>query len=114
MLRVELFFFQAEDCIRDIGVTGVQACALPIYYFAPYKYVIGDNWNNNLKKFIPLILRANDTTIYYKSLSLLAASLNDGHAQARKSVVQGKSVDLGGRRIINNKKLCWLNTSHFI
>ena len=26
------FFFQAEDGIRDIGVTGVQTCALPIYY----------------------------------------------------------------------------------
>src|SRR3712207_8753543 len=24
------FFFQAEDGIRDIGVTGVQTCALPI------------------------------------------------------------------------------------
>src|SRR3712207_8869990 len=27
------FFFQAEDGIRDIGVTGVQTCALPIYTF---------------------------------------------------------------------------------
>src|SRR3712207_8129699 len=26
-----LFFFQAEDGIRDIGVTGVQTCALPIW-----------------------------------------------------------------------------------
>src|SRR3712207_3170553 len=25
-----MFFFQAEDGIRDIGVTGVQTCALPI------------------------------------------------------------------------------------
>src|SRR3712207_7638328 len=25
------FFFQAEDGIRDIGVTGVQTCVLPIY-----------------------------------------------------------------------------------
>jgi len=25
------FLFQAEDGIRDIGVTGVQTCALPIY-----------------------------------------------------------------------------------
>src|SRR5438445_9665633 len=25
------FFFQAEDGIRDIGVTGVQTCALPIW-----------------------------------------------------------------------------------
>src|SRR5947209_12995938 len=29
---VSLFFcFQAEDCIRGIGVTGVQTCALPIF-----------------------------------------------------------------------------------
>src|SRR3712207_8472589 len=27
-----MFFFQAEDGIRDIGVTGVQTCALPILY----------------------------------------------------------------------------------
>src|SRR5438874_8047423 len=26
-----LFFFQAEDGIRDLYVTGVQTCALPIY-----------------------------------------------------------------------------------
>src|SRR5438876_4095891 len=26
------FFFQAEDGIRDGRVTGVQTCALPIYY----------------------------------------------------------------------------------
>ena len=27
---LSVFFFQAEDGIRDIGVTGVQTCALPI------------------------------------------------------------------------------------
>src|SRR2546429_8804330 len=26
------FFFQAEDGIRDVAVTGVQTCALPIYF----------------------------------------------------------------------------------
>src|SRR3712207_6940625 len=31
------FFFQAEDGIRDIGVTGVQTCALPIW--PPFNYV---------------------------------------------------------------------------
>src|SRR5947209_5798092 len=29
--RQPVFFFQAEDGIRDIGVTGVQTCALPIF-----------------------------------------------------------------------------------
>jgi hypothetical protein len=52
-----------------------------INYFAPYKYLIDDDWNNTLRKFIPLFLHADDTTSYYKNLSLLAASINDGHAQ---------------------------------
>src|SRR5256884_1241523 len=30
--RVVFFFFQAEDGIRDVAVTGVQTCALPIYF----------------------------------------------------------------------------------
>src|SRR5258707_4320100 len=30
VFRAVCFFFQAEDGIRDIGVTGVQTCALPI------------------------------------------------------------------------------------
>src|SRR3712207_4656649 len=35
--EIVIFFFQAEDGIRDIGVTGVQTCALPIsaYVIAP-------------------------------------------------------------------------------
>src|SRR6266550_7257878 len=28
---VEFFFFQAEDGIRDVAVTGVQTCALPVF-----------------------------------------------------------------------------------
>src|SRR2546430_9022077 len=28
--RIAVFFFQAEDGIRDLTVTGVQTCALPI------------------------------------------------------------------------------------
>src|SRR2546430_15759687 len=31
MIYFVFFFFQAEDGIRDLTVTGVQTCALPIY-----------------------------------------------------------------------------------
>src|SRR5437762_4508322 len=31
MMSILLFFFQAEDGIRDTSVTGVQTCALPIF-----------------------------------------------------------------------------------
>src|SRR5205809_3267027 len=33
--NVEDFFFQAEDGIRDVAMTGVQTCALPIYPTSP-------------------------------------------------------------------------------
>ena len=39
---VFLFFFQAEDGIRDTSVTGVQTCALPICNRGSY------NGNNNV------------------------------------------------------------------
>src|SRR5699024_11681317 len=32
------FFLQAEDCIRDRNVTGVQTCALPISLIASFWY----------------------------------------------------------------------------
>src|SRR5438445_1528735 len=41
LVFIVFFFFQAEDGIRDIGVTGVQTCALPILltglYFVGYE-----------------------------------------------------------------------------
>src|SRR5258707_1282114 len=37
-----LFFFQAEDDIRDIGVTGVQTCALPIWMTSRSPDLSGD------------------------------------------------------------------------
>src|SRR5690349_19143501 len=33
--KLSYFFFQAEDGIRVLYVTGVQTCALPIYHLAP-------------------------------------------------------------------------------
>src|SRR2546421_7308777 len=32
------FFFQAEDGIRDLIVTGVQTCALPIYWTGRFSF----------------------------------------------------------------------------
>src|SRR2546429_5382923 len=36
------FFFQAEDGIRDVAVTGVQTCALPIYRHLARDEVVGE------------------------------------------------------------------------
>src|SRR5207245_6941400 len=48
VLSVLLFFFQAEDGIRDATVTGVQTCALPIFvakkasFFADFERLDSD------------------------------------------------------------------------
>src|SRR3712207_7290882 len=53
-------FFQAEDGIRDIGVTGVQTCALPIYELgAKLKNAVVANG------FVGLLLTAAMVLLYF-------------------------------------------------
>src|SRR2546430_10095389 len=54
-LLVEVFFFQAEDGIRDLTVTGVQTCALPIFAKST---LVGDAVvSNDLKPFCKALRR---------------------------------------------------------
>src|SRR3712207_9139895 len=94
--RMLFFFFQAEDGIRNIGVTGVQTCALPISTCTASSSS----------------MRATGIASWIVSMTVRTAparSAKDATAAPmvsdRKSVVQGKSVDLGGRRIIKKKSL---------
>src|SRR3712207_7672494 len=103
------FFFQAEDGIRYIGVTGVQTCALPIFEnitLGPIK-VRKQSRGEAERRARELLDRVGVGA----QASKYPAQLSGGQQQRvaiardRKSVVLGKSVDLGGRRIINNKKV---------
>src|SRR5260370_9314460 len=64
-----IFFFQAEDGIRDSSVTGVQTCALPICMPSSFYYMAGVYWPEvEMRRLIPLLLAA--------ALFLCAADLN--------------------------------------
>src|SRR5256886_6733580 len=53
------FFFQAEDGIRDLTVTGVQTCALPILAIVgPLAGVFVDRWNVKRTMIISDLIRA--------------------------------------------------------
>src|SRR6266496_3647811 len=47
------FFFQAEDGIRDLYVTGVQTCALPILRLGVRQYGRADGWHGRLGSWPP-------------------------------------------------------------
>src|SRR3712207_9207772 len=94
-----IFFFQAEDGIRNIGVTGVQTCALPISR-APRRGSASRPprlWDRR-----PTCLRFSFRR-RSRPARLTAGLQGDG--ADRKSVGEGKSVDLGGRRINKKKKI---------
>ena len=79
-------FFQAEGGIRGPSVTGVQTCALPIYKQK-------DEPGEPIKSAEGKLLFEVGT----------GAQCVQCHMPDRKSVVLGKSVDPGGRRIIKKK-----------
>ncbi len=96
-----------------------------INYFAPYKYVIGEDWSNVLTRFVPLVMNAADSLSYYKVMLQLAVALNDGHAQFTiangntviKDVVFGKYtapifVDIIDKKVIIRKTA--INTSEML
>src|SRR2546429_9650914 len=78
------FFFQAEDGIRDVAVTGVQTCALPIYGSC-------DDFFHAPEFFLRL-----------RHLGHVVDRMDMG--QIGRASCREKSVDLGGRRIIKKKK----------
>src|SRR3989440_9603618 len=108
LLCLCFFFFQAEDGIRDLIVTGVQTCALPIcpgssrcaHGARPCGASRSDRtphrrWIQRRRR----VSRRAAARTWLRDRRDRISGRGD-----RKSVVEGKRVDLGGRRIIKKKK----------
>src|SRR3712207_8953438 len=97
-----LFFFQAEDGIRDIGVTGVQTCALPIYRELCLPKDVAQGGSGNVSG--PVVgngVAAARVGAVHQQMMAAGTALDDERSEERRV---GKSVDLGGRRIIKKKR----------
>ena len=46
-MQENVFFFQAEDGIRDVAVTGVQTCALPISFIMDFTWYDTNSADSN-------------------------------------------------------------------
>src|SRR2546430_10053331 len=73
-----IFFFQAEDGIRDLTVTGVQTCALPISWRSPSRFSLRSATRpltGSLKIPVVTILRSEEHTSELQSQSNLVCRL---------------------------------------
>src|SRR5690349_22571272 len=82
---LSVFFYQAEDGIRDLYVTGVQTCALPILCFPP-------RLRTRRLLAASIISTISNTIKPWRSSRRL-------HRSEERRV--GKSVERGGLRIMN-------------
>src|SRR5258706_14789432 len=80
-----------DDGIRDWSVSAVQACALPIADALPASLT-----------FVSAQTTQGTTGTNGNVVTCNVGTLANGTGD-RKSVAEGKSVDLGGRRIIKKK-----------
>src|SRR2546429_8520448 len=83
------FFFQAEDGIRDVAVTGVQTCALPIYVGPDFPGVsnIRINYQSGIRQGVQHL-----AALGHRQIAFITGPLNLKSAQARRSAFE-KSME---------------------
>lgn len=57
-----------------------------INYFYPYKYAIGNDWNNSLTSLIPEFINSRTIQKYHKSILLMNSAIHDSHAAYIKGI----------------------------
>src|SRR2546429_8084751 len=114
------FFFQAEDGIRDVAVTGVQTCALPIYWLKTLRKLnavvvlatqnLSDIFNSGISDVVmeacpTKILLANAEAANVQSRRLYeAVGLNDREIQIVQGAIPKRQyyvISPEGRRLIS-------------
>src|SRR2546429_2776978 len=91
---VFFFFFQAEDGIRDVAVTGVQTCALPISLF---------EWSAQ-SKVDPLPVAKAKGVYFWTPEGKRFLDFN--------SQLMSVNIGHGDPRVIEDRKSTRLNSSH--
>src|SRR5438093_4068259 len=91
-----VFFFQAEDGIRDWSVTGVQTCALPIFPYAAEVVVIDDGSRDGTAEALRELAakHAFVRVITHRSQRGIADALRSGADAARGRVLVFYPADL--------------------
>lgn len=111
--------FERENLYTNISYSDVGFRLLALFrywnviqYYYPYRYLIGENWNNVLGEFIPQFIDAKNEIEYLRIIQKLITRINDSHA----CIMQNKILDsckgdyftfadilfIDGKAIVNN------------
>src|SRR5438067_12556367 len=112
------FFFQAEDGIRDRNVTGVQTCALPIFF----EKLLAQESLKHFDKAIALdpnfataeLARANSAPTakdFFEHLNK-AVSLADKTSEGEKDFILANQAGANGRPAVQNQFLDKLGAAY--
>ena len=96
--KVMVFFFQAEDGIRDL----VRSRGLGDVYKRQVCYWSSTTDRNENMKFIQCFGKSDN--YYYKSGEVRSSRIDNCLLYTSDAADERSSVDLGGRRIIKKKK----------
>src|SRR5256885_7347994 len=83
-----VFFFQAEDGIRDYKVTGVQTCALPI---SALEEILAGRFSSSERVMLDVVLERNGTIIERQAV-VNEACINKGALARMIDLKDRKSV----------------------
>src|SRR3712207_6929626 len=92
-----IFFFQAEDGIRDIGVTGVQTCALPISAGGDVSRLVGG--------FPDMLVEKCDGTDPVESLETLRRAVEHCRQRRGPALVHAKVIRPYSHSLSDDEKL---------
>ena len=105
MLMVFVFFFQAEDGIRDTSVTGVQTCALPISG-VPQGSVLGPLLFLLFIEDMPCNVKYSDCRLYADDTLLCCADKNQAQLQEDVNALVVWSCNWGRNSTPKNVFIC--------
>lgn len=86
----DIYFSSKNEKVYDTFSVEVKMLDLfriwnAIEYFYPYKYLLDHQWDDILKKYIPLFKKINNEKDYQSAVMQLAAELQDTHTSIEKT-----------------------------
>src|SRR5690606_40009231 len=107
-----LFFFQAEDGIRDFHVTGVQTCALPISFITGQVFARFDGSRAFYLLLLPMALLLATLALLDRSARRqrplpAAVATREGHARSEERRVgkEGRAASATEHRVASSTQM---------